>query len=95
MNKKLFLLILIPALLLIGGYIFIRYSLKASITREGGKIATDSTATKQSLSPDLRPLIIQRLKQLVAKTSNNIYDLSVGNMKADILSSTAVFRMLF
>ncbi len=41
---------------------------------------------------DLRPLIIQRLKQLVAKTSNNIYDLSIGDMKIDILSSTAIFQ---
>ena len=97
MNKKLFLLILIPSLLVIGGYIFIRYSLKTAINREQGKNATvatqtDSAAIKQNLSADLRPLIIQRLQQLVSKTSNNIYDLSVGNIKLDVLASTAFFQ---
>ncbi|TMI62042.1 MAG: hypothetical protein E6H07_17415 [Bacteroidetes bacterium] len=96
MNKKLFLLILIPSLLIVGGYLFIRYTLGVTIARDGEKIATvketDSASTKKSLSLNLRPLIIERLQQLVAKTSNNIYALSIGDMKADVLASTASFQ---
>ena len=96
MNKKVLLLILIPSLLIAGGYLFIRYTLGSTIARDGGKNATltktDSASAKQALSLDLRPLIIQRLQQLVAKTSDNIYELSVGDMKVDVLSSNASFQ---
>lgn len=96
MNKKLFLLILIPALLIIGVYVFIRYSLKTAVHRGENitteKKQTDSSSIKQTSALDLRPLFINRLKQLVAKTSNDVYDLSVGDMKIDILASTASFQ---
>ena len=96
MNKKLFLLILIPALIIIGVYVFIRYSLKTTVHRGDnismGKNQTDSASAKQSSALDLRPLFIERLKQLVAKTSDNVYDLSVGELKIDILASTASFE---
>jgi len=56
MNKKIFLLILIPALLLIGAYAYIRYSLKTAITRDGEKIATVTKPADSSALLDLRPL---------------------------------------
>ncbi len=92
MNKKIFLLILVPALLIIGAYVYIRYSLKAGIDRDGEKIATLTNKPDSTSLLDLRPLFIERLKQLVAKTSNNIYELSVGDMKMDVLASELSFQ---
>src|SRR5688500_7705062 len=97
MNKKLFLLILIPSLMLIGAYGFIRQSMKADVKRNGENLSTetktvDSSKTKQTSPLDLRPLFIQYLRQLVANTSNDFYDLSVGEMKVDVLSSTATLH---
>ncbi len=92
MNKKIFLLVLIPALLIIGAYIYIRYSLNAGIQRDGEKISTVTPQTDSSTALDLRPLIIQRLQQLVAKTSNDVYELSVGELKIDVLASRLSFQ---
>jgi hypothetical protein len=87
-----FLLILVPALVIIGVYFFIRYSLITAVARDGEKIAaetnkTGAQSTNKIAAPDLRPLLIKRLQQIVAKTSNDIYDLSVGDMTIDLLSS--------
>ncbi len=92
MNKKIFLLVLIPALLIIGAYVYIRYSLKAGINRDGEKIATLTNQPDSSSLLDLRPLLIERMQQLVAKTSNNVYQLSVGDMKMDVLASKLSFQ---
>src|SRR5215203_404376 len=94
MNKKLFLLVLVPSLVLIGAYIFIRQSLKSDVKQNGENFSTetrktDSSKIKQTSLVDLRPLFVQYLRQLVAKTSNDIYDLSVNDLQVDILSSTA------
>ena len=96
MNKKLFLLILVPALILIGAYAFVRYSVKAAVSQDEEKFSTkfkktDSSAAKQTSTLDLRPLFIERLSQIVARTSNKIYDLSIDSMNLDVLASTAVF----
>lgn len=97
MNKKLFLLVLIPSLILIGAYVFIRQSMKADVKRKGENLSTetktvDSSKTKQTSPLDLRPIFIQYLRQLVANTSNDIYDFSVGEMNVDVLSSTATLH---
>jgi len=97
MNKKLFLLVLIPSLVLISAYFFIRQSLKTDVKRNGENLSietnkSDSSKTKQASTVDLRPLFIQYLRQLVAKTSNDIYDLSVDDLQVDILSSTATLQ---
>ena len=93
MNKKLFLLILIPALLIIGGYLFIRFSLQLSVNKDeknliSNKNNSDSTALEKSSALDLRPLFIKKLQQLVSKSSNGLYTLSVDDMKTDVLAST-------
>src|SRR5215203_4791511 len=94
MNKKLFLLVLVPSLVLIGAYFFIRQSIKPNVKRDAENFSAetrkaDSAKTKQTSLVDLRPLFVQYLRQLVAKTSNDIYDLSVNDLQVDILSSTA------
>lgn len=97
MNKKLFLLILLSSLVLISAYFFIRYTLKADGKQNDEKLSTetqktDSSKTKQNSPADLRPLFIQYLQQLVAKTSNGIYDLYIDDMQVDILASTVVLN---
>ena len=83
---------MIPALLIIGAYVYIRYSLKAGISRDREKIATVTNQPDSSGLLDLRPLFIERLQQLVAKTSNKVYELSVGDMKMDVLASKLSFQ---
>ena len=97
MNKKLFLLLLIPALLFIGAYGYIRYSLENNIKQNGKKISTetkkaDTSETKQTSALDLRPMFKEYLQKLVAKTSNDIYDLSIDSMQVDLLTSTAALH---
>lgn len=96
MNKKRFLLILIPAVVLIGAFAFIRYSLKGAVNRDSEKYSTvtklDTSAIKKTSPLDLRPLFIERLEHLVAKTSNNLYHLSIGKMDMDVLGSTAILH---
>lgn len=92
MNKKLFLLILIPALLIIGAYLFIRFSLQSSIDKEEKTSASlksgqDTGKLKQASPLDLRPLFIKKLQQLVTKSSNGLYHLSVDDLKVDVLAS--------
>lgn len=97
MNKKLFFLLLIPALLLIGLYVYTRYSLQAAVKHDREKFSTEKKKTvtssiKQTSPLDLRPLFVERLQQIVANSSNNIYHLSIGKMTVDVLSSTALFQ---
>ena len=71
--------------------------MKADVKRNGENLSTetktvDSSKTKETSSLDLRPLFVQYLRQLVANTSNDFYDLSVGEMKVDVLSSTATLH---
>ncbi len=96
MNRKIFLFILLPAVLIIGAYVFIRYSLKAGSAPNEEKIAKEANATDSSLSNnsalDLRPLLIKRLQSLVSASSNDVYELSVGDMEIDLLASTVNFE---
>jgi hypothetical protein len=86
----------VPALILIGAYAFVRYSVKAAVSQDEEKFSTnikkaDSSAAKQTSTLDLRPVFIERLHQIVARTSNKIYDLSIDSMNLYDLASTAVF----
>lgn len=95
MNKKLFWIVLIPALFVIGVYLFVRYSLQSSVWRGGEKIsnvAGDTSSQMKTTALDLRPLFLERLQQLVAKTSNDIYNVSVDSMTVDVLASRVSFQ---
>lgn len=89
-EQKIFWIILIPALLIIGGYLFIRFSIQSSINKVEKSIASsagDTTSLNQSSILDLRPLFIKKLQQLVTKSSNGLYALSVAGMELDVLAS--------
>jgi hypothetical protein len=91
MNKKVFWIILIPALLIIGAYLFVRFTLQSSLNKESNNNvlpAGDTSSIRQSSALDLRPLFIKKLQQLVTKSSNGLYALSVSDMKLDVLNST-------
>jgi hypothetical protein len=93
MRRKLLLFILIPALLLLGGYLYLRYSLKTAIRTEEkrtGEILPqkDILQDKKLSGLDLRPLFIQRLRQLIQSSSQGLYDLSVGGLEVDLIAST-------
>lgn len=97
MSRKLALFILIPAVLFIGGFLFLQYSLRKSIDKEAVKegntgekqtlVATDSLGGKKVSEADLRPLFIEKMQQLLKKSSNGLYNLSVGDLKVDVLAS--------
>ncbi|RYF84823.1 MAG: hypothetical protein EON98_08165 [Chitinophagaceae bacterium] len=96
MSRKLLLIILIPALLLIGGYLFLRISLSRTIKKEeavSGKVETiDSLGGKEVSAADLRPLFINRMQQVLRKSSNGLYDLSIGDLELDVLASTITLK---
>ncbi|HEV7333391.1 MAG TPA: hypothetical protein VGN63_20320 [Flavisolibacter sp.] len=133
MGKKVFWVVLIPALLIIGGYIALQIYLRSGNRKEtseelrttehnaattaGSKNAIntnktagvaaeddgdsraddnedkpDSLAGKKVSPLDLRPLFIQKLQGLVNKSTNGLYQLDVGDMKVDVLSSQVSLR---
>src|SRR5215203_6377845 len=92
MRKTLW-LILLPAVLLIGGFFYLRFSLRSSIRDDekaaGRKaVVPDTLAGKKVSTADLRPLFIRRVQQLVKKGSNGLYNLSISDVKVDVLAST-------
>jgi hypothetical protein len=91
MSKKLFLILLIPCVLLLAGYLFLRISLQQK-NKAGEKQTSikqpDSLGGKKVLEADLRPLFIARMQQLLKQSSNGLYNLSIGNMEVDVLAST-------
>lgn len=139
MSKKVFIVILIPALLLISGYITLQVFLRTgnentekdgqvtaqSISEQKGKqpqnselgspagkdkpaveegkkegqdagadaVKAKDTLSRGNASPlDLRPLFIKKMQDLVKKSSNGLYNLSVGGLDVDILASTVALH---
>ena len=95
MGRKLLYIILIPAMLLAGGYLFLRFSMQTTIKKEeqatGEKLSTtDTLGYKKTSVLDLRPLFIKRVQQLLKKSSNGLYNLSVEDMQVDLLASKLV-----
>ncbi|MBB1287321.1 hypothetical protein HRH25_23295 [Flavisolibacter sp. BT320] len=108
MGKKVFWMVLIPALLIIGGYLLLQIYLRRGngktdsdqIATTGNRAAnlgedstkTDSLGGKKVSALDLRPLFIQKLQSLVNKTTNGLYQLAVGDMDLDVLASEVSLR---
>ncbi|HET7896169.1 MAG TPA: hypothetical protein VFL47_00820, partial [Flavisolibacter sp.] len=102
MRRKVFLLILIPAILLIAGYFALQIFLRTSIRKEektqaqtvasteAQKEKPDTLGGKKVSALDLRPLFIKRLQQLLKKSSKGLYNLSVGDLEIDVLASQIV-----
>ncbi|HUQ96122.1 MAG TPA: hypothetical protein VM010_00550, partial [Chitinophagaceae bacterium] len=93
MRKTLWLL-LVPAVLLIGGYFYLHNTLWAAIKKEeGGKPALqDTLGGKQTSTADLRPLLIKRVQQLVEKSSNRLYQVTIANLDIDVLASSLALQ---
>ncbi len=94
-------MLLSPALLLIAGYFAVQVYLRATIrdeekatgnnlVREGKK--TDTLGGKKVSALDLRPHFVERLQQLLKKSSNGLYELTVGDLTVDVLASTIALR---
>jgi len=96
MSRKLIIILLIPALLLIGAYLYLRTSLPKAIKKDeaitGKMEAVDSLGGKKTSVVDLRPLFIQRMQQLLKKSSAGLYDLTIGDLQLDVLNSTIVLK---
>lgn len=97
MRKTLWLSLLVAALLLLGGYWYLRHSLRLSISKDADKTGQtieiqDSLGGKKVSETDLRPLLIARVRQLLKKSSNGLYDLSVGDLKLDVFGSSMVLQ---
>lgn len=115
MGKKVFWVVLLPALLIIGGYLLLQIYLRSGNDRTGSdqlantatnagankngsssagedSTKTDSLGGKKVSALDLRPLFIQKLQNLVSKTTNSLYQLAVGDMDVDVLASEVSLR---
>lgn len=96
MRKKSLLILLVPFLLL-GGYLYLRLSLQSSVYKDEKQNRksfpkTDSLGGKKLSALDLRPLFIQRLQQLIKKSSGGLYNLSVGDLQVDVPASSVALR---
>jgi len=81
MKHRLAILFSIILLIIIAGYVYIRYTyLKAD--------DYEPDETKAESPIDLKPAIIAKLQQVVKDGSNGLYRLSVGEMDLNILAST-------
>lgn len=135
MSKKIFLILLIPGLLVIGAYIALQVYLRTGTSgnqeakqeqmsstqrseaqgNKASKKATTGAAAKKETNPeedkehsetavnpgnkatdgeektspfDLSRLFVEKLQDLVQKSSGGLYQLSVGDLDVDILAST-------
>src|SRR5450759_958005 len=80
MRKKLMIIGAILFLLIVGGYLYIRFGyLKAKDFKPD--------TSKQKSIIDLRPAIIAKLQQLVKDGSNGLYILSIEKTEPHVLSS--------
>jgi len=81
MNKKIIIIIGIIAMLVTGGYLYLRYSVL-----ETKDFKPD---TKEAVSVlDLRPALIAKLQQLVKDGSNGLYVLTIGSIDPSVTAST-------
>src|SRR5690242_2649575 len=92
MHRK-WLLLLIPALALLGGFFYLRHSLQRSIQKEEPQTTealpvTDTLGGEKVSAADLRPLFIKRMQQLLKHSTNNLYDIAIGDLEVDVLAST-------
>jgi len=80
--KRIYYIIAIAIVVIVlTGYLFTRFSFL--------KTSDPKPAVSKSESPlDLRPLIVQKLQQLVKQGSDGLYNLSVQDLQPDILNST-------
>lgn len=95
--RKMLWLILVPAVLLIAGYFYLRSTLRSSIQdgeKAAGEKATvpDTLGGKKVSAADLRPLFIRRVQQLVKRSSNGLYNLSISDLQLDVLASTLLLQ---
>ena len=79
--KRIYYIIAIAIVVIVlTGYLFTRFSFL--------KTSDPKPAVSKSESPlDLRPLIIQKLQQLVKQGSGGLYNLFIHELKPDILKS--------
>ncbi len=86
--KRLNIILLVVAILLVAGYFLIRSYLQSDVdhTNQNGNAETPDA------SLDLRPLFIARIKQLVTDGSKGLYSISIDSMDVDVLQSRVILR---
>ena len=88
--KKVTISLGILGILLIGGYLFIRFSLGKDVN--DSRARWDQPADTAEAKVDLRPLFISKIQQIVKDGSNGIYDLTIDSMDLDVLNSYVVLH---
>jgi len=86
--KKLNIILLVVAVILIAGYFLIRSYLQADL--DPGKNGDSSKDREASL--DLRPLFIAKIQQLVKEGSGGLYSISIDSIDVDLLQSRVILR---
>ena len=80
MKKKYIIILALVLVIIVGGYIFIKFKILKTKDFKPDK-------TKQENIVDLRPSIIAKLQQLVKDGSNGLYVLSIEKINPDVLAS--------
>ncbi|MBC7829531.1 MAG: hypothetical protein H7122_17430 [Chitinophagaceae bacterium] len=85
--KKLHIVFLLAAGLLIAAYFFVRFYLQADIRHSRNNARDSASAQNADSTLDLRPLFIAKIQQLVSKGSKGLYSIAINNMDIDMLKS--------
>jgi hypothetical protein len=83
--RKLYIVVLAIAVIIVAGYEYLRIILKPESHLRGVVHADQPIAKTPKSFLDLRPRLIARLQEIVKKGSNGLYNLSIGSIKPDLL----------
>ncbi|MBD0331079.1 MAG: hypothetical protein ICV66_00330 [Chitinophagaceae bacterium] len=87
--KKIFVIIIVIGVIILSGYVYLRVKLNSSGKKVSihSNIRSNNEAHKPETFLDLRLRLIEKLQQLVKSGSNGLYNLTIGTIDADVLSS--------
>lgn len=90
--KKLYILFLILAGLIIAGYLFVRFFLQSDIRNSRNKTGDSSIVAQHNPDStlDLRPLFIAKIQQLVKEGSKGLYNIAIDSLEVDLLRSRVI-----
>src|SRR5215213_244078 len=90
--KKISLVLVLIGVVFISAYIYLRYSVSTPGFQPAASQEIKAETKKAETPLDLRPLLVQKLQQIVKQGSAGLYNLSVHEVEPDVLNSSVLIR---
>src|SRR5829696_2486533 len=90
--KKISLVFVLIGLVSISAYIYLRYSISTPGFQPAASQEIKAETKKAETPLDLRPILVQKLQQIVKQGSAGLYNLSVHEVEPDVLNSSVLIR---